>query len=122
MPASGSDDPPVDGGGDRSRPGVYAELAVDVGQVGLHGGLGDEQLTGHLLVAESSGEELEDLHLALGDGDVGARGTADERGRYGGRQHGFTAISGPDGREQLVGRRVLEQIAPSTRVESPDDV
>src|SRR4051794_30221964 len=31
MMASGSDDPPVDGGGDRSRPGVCAELAVDVG-------------------------------------------------------------------------------------------
>ena len=44
-----------------------AELGEDVGQVGLHGGAGNEQAAGYVRVGQAFGGELYDLSFGRGE-------------------------------------------------------
>ena len=54
------------GRGDGRRAGFHAELLIDVDEVGLDRGFGDEEPLGNLLVGISRGQRLQDLQLARG--------------------------------------------------------
>src|ERR1700679_853 len=47
-----------------------AELVEGAGAVGLHGVLGNEQLSCNLAIAEAAGDEGEDFELAGGDAEA----------------------------------------------------
>jgi hypothetical protein len=47
-----------------------SELVEGAGAVGLDGVLGDEELSGDLAVAETAGDEVQDLELAGGDAEA----------------------------------------------------
>ena len=64
--AAGDRDPGLVGQDDRLDAVAQAELHQHAGDVGLDGGLGDDQLRGDLGVRQAAGDELEDLELAGG--------------------------------------------------------
>src|SRR5262245_12727284 len=67
-------------------PGAEAQLVQDVGDMGLHGSLGQEQPGRDLLVAEVVGDEPRDVQLPTGERSV--RLGLDNR-RWLGRLHIF---------------------------------
>lgn len=70
---SAADEAEVGGGGDGGGAGVDAELGVDVGQVGLDGGLGEAEPVADALVGQAVGDQTEDFRLAAGQGGTGVR-------------------------------------------------
>lgn len=93
-------------------------LGVQMGEMGLHGRLADEQFTGDLTVGRAPGDQGQ--HLALARGERLVAGGAHGRDQTGGDGRGEdrTAVRRrPDGREQLVARGVLEQIARRARLD-----
>src|SRR5690606_27789312 len=99
-----------------------AGLGQQTADVGLHGRLGDDEGPGDLRIAETPGDETEDLALALGDarepplglqrGPRGRRAGEEVVEQAPGRRRCDDRVAGVDGTdrgEQLRGRGVLEQ-------------
>ena len=108
------------------------EFLEDVGDVGLHGRLADEERPGDLAVGESAGDEPEDLEFAvaeLGERRGGAGGrwrSADElldepTGDRGGEE-GISCCDDPDGVGELLGTDVLDEEAAGARLHGLVDV
>jgi uncharacterized protein YcaQ len=110
---------------DGFHPGVDLELLQDVPDVVLHGILRDEQLLGDVAVVHPARDQLEHLHLALGElgrGDVlgllllgvalGQRGELGEQlARHRGVDQRLAAVHRADRLGHLVQRDVLQQVA-----------
>jgi hypothetical protein len=80
--------------------------------VGLDRGLADEQPRRRAAVRLALGDQREDLELA-GAQRVRCRRPelGQESGGDGRRQHGLAAMGRPDGADQRIARRVLEEVA-----------
>jgi hypothetical protein len=91
---------------------VYAELAVDVDQVRLHGRFADVQGACQLFIAQAFSEEIQDLYLALTEGllprssDVAHQPLCNHR-----REQRSAHCRCPDGFVEFLPRRVLEQVS-----------
>ncbi len=87
----------------------------------LDGGFADEQLGRDLAVGSAAGDEHQDLPLARRKSRVGGRGRAAHRAeqpRGDGRGDDGAALGrGAHGREQLLARRVLEQVPGRARLD-----
>jgi uncharacterized protein YcaQ len=119
------DELPADGDHHGFHPGVDLEFLQDVPDVVLHRVLGDEQLLGDVAVVHAAGDQLEDLHLPLGElgrGDVlspvlggvpvGQGGElGDELARHGRVDQRLAAMHRAHRLGHLVQRDVLEQVA-----------
>src|SRR5262249_2098804 len=108
-----------DGTGHGGCAGVDAELRVDVREVRLDRRLAHEQAASHLAVRLAGREQAEDLYLALGQLRAGS---PYQSGRDGRREYGLAAPGAPDRAEEVLGRRILQQIAGRTRVDRAHDV
>ncbi len=114
-----------DGDHDGFHPGVDLQFLQDVAHVVLHGVLGDEQFLGDVPVVHAPRDQLEDLHLPVGElgrGNLlralllgvaaGQRGELGEQlARHGGVDERLAAVHGPHGVGYLIERDVLEQVA-----------
>lgn len=58
-----ADEPSLGGDRNSGRPRIRAKLGEDVDQVGLDGGLRDEELLGDLLVGQTFGDECQHFGL-----------------------------------------------------------
>ena len=124
----------------REHDGLHPVAQVELGQavrdVGLDGGLAQDEPFGDLGVGQSLAEQLQHLALALGE-PVEQRGVLRRRARGGawrgghlgddaagdlGREQGVAAPDGADRLDELVGLAVLEQEAAGPGVEAVEEV
>ena len=107
----GDEEAPLVRGRDGGGAVVHAELRVDVEQMRLHRRLGDEEPSGCAGVRIAVGDEGEHLELPVAQRLVlGSSQLTDEAGRDRGRKHRLAARGGVDRADELLARRVLEQV------------
>ena len=91
---------------------VGVELAVEVTDVALERGLGDDQLGSHIPVGETSGQQAQDFALAQGERRTG-RGCGGLRVREGGPQplgFGVAGVAGEHSAQKFLhGRALVEE-------------
>src|SRR5207249_2759647 len=98
-------------GGLRAVP--RADALEDAGEVVLHGLLADAEAARDLLVREAAGEEAEDVAFARAEVEVAAllRPVGEDGPRDLRCEGGLTACCGEDTPDELVGLRILEEVA-----------
>ena len=104
------------GQGHRLCPAASAQFFQDVTDVGFGSGTADDEPLGDFGIVQPFHQQGQHFHFALGEAEVGGVG-----GRLPGRvqqrlhcfrgQGGLAAVGGPDGRGQLVGGNVFQQVA-----------
>ena len=101
----------------------HVELAEDPGQVRLDGLLADLEPAGDQLVRQTLDEQDEDLLLARGQAGerVWLGAGAEDRARGARVERRFAAGRGADPLRDVLGRRVLEQVAAGAGLERAED-